>query len=98
MTSWVVGNLFKVSVEDSPHFEPVYRCPSPFDTSMQDSSPLHYNTLYHNKVCMSSYKCSIFIAPMMFWCMWRRCWSGRSGQKKRSVWLARPHLPLCLKI
>jgi len=21
---------------------------------------------------MSSYKCSIFIAPMMFWCMWRR--------------------------
>jgi len=23
---------------------------------------------------MSSYKCSFFIAPMMFWCMWRRCW------------------------
>jgi len=23
---------------------------------------------------MSSYKCSIFITPMMFWCMWRRCW------------------------
>jgi len=21
---------------------------------------------------MSSYKCSFFIAPVVFWCMWRR--------------------------